>query len=62
MIHRDGSIIDANYSKSCGGICEAPEPVWGVTKPGQVVGVSSEGNNVPLHVCHFLFGCGVEYA
>ena len=35
MIHRNGSIIDANYSKSCGGICEAPEPVWGVAKPGQ---------------------------
>ncbi len=35
MIHRDGAIIDANYSKSCGGIVEAPEPVWGLPKPGQ---------------------------
>ena len=27
-------IVDANYSKSCGGIVEMPEQVWGVHKPG----------------------------
>jgi len=30
-----GRIIDANYSKSCGGIIEAPEHVWFTSKPGQ---------------------------
>ncbi len=35
LIHESGVIVDANYSKSCGGIVEAPEPVWGHKKPGQ---------------------------
>ncbi len=35
IFHSGGGIIDANYSKSCGGIIEAPEMVWGVSKPGQ---------------------------
>lgn len=35
VVDARGTIIDANYSKSCGGIIEAPEPVWGVSKPGQ---------------------------
>jgi stage II sporulation protein D len=35
IFHAGGGIIDANYSKSCGGIIEAPELVWGVHKPGQ---------------------------
>ena len=35
LLHAGGGIIDANYSKSCGGIIEAPEFVWGVNKPGQ---------------------------
>jgi stage II sporulation protein D len=30
-----GGILDANYSKSCGGIIEAPEFLWGNPKPGQ---------------------------
>jgi len=29
-----GAVVDANYSKSCGGIAEAPEAVWGSPKPG----------------------------
>lgn len=29
-----GRIIDANYSKSCGGIIESPEHVWGARKAG----------------------------
>jgi stage II sporulation protein D len=30
----DGAIVDANYAKSCGGITESPENVWGFRKPG----------------------------
>ena len=30
----DDVIVDANYSKSCGGIVEIPEHVWGIQKPG----------------------------
>lgn len=29
-----GCVVDANYSKCCGGISEAPEYVWGAPKPG----------------------------
>jgi len=35
MLHRNGTIIDANYSKSCGGVVEAPGSVWGRHKAGQ---------------------------
>ncbi len=35
LIHTTGGIVDANYAKSCGGITEAPEHVWGAPKPGQ---------------------------
>ncbi len=28
------AVVDANYSKCCGGIVEAPAHVWGVRKPG----------------------------
>jgi stage II sporulation protein D len=35
MRYRDGSLVDANYSKSCGGVVEAPEFVWGRPKNGQ---------------------------
>lgn len=34
IVHKSGGIIDANYSKSCGGVVEAPEHVWGISKPG----------------------------
>ena len=27
-------VLDANYAKSCGGISETPDAVWGVGKPG----------------------------
>jgi len=30
----DGNVLDANYAKSCGGVSETPEHVWGVAKPG----------------------------
>lgn len=30
----EGKVVDANYSKSCGGIVELPEHVWGIRKPG----------------------------
>lgn len=29
-----GGVVDANYSKCCGGVSEAPEYVWGAPKPG----------------------------
>ena len=35
LIHNSGSVVDANYSKCCGGIVESPENVWGCNKPGQ---------------------------
>jgi len=35
ILHSSGVIIDANYSKSCGGIIETPEYVWNVSKSGQ---------------------------
>lgn len=34
LVNTEGSVVDANYSKSCGGISETPESVWGVEKPG----------------------------
>jgi stage II sporulation protein D len=34
LLDRNGRLVDANYSKSCGGIMELPENVWGVRKPG----------------------------
>jgi stage II sporulation protein D len=30
----EGKVVDANYSKSCGGIVELPEHVWSARKPG----------------------------
>lgn len=41
ILAADGRIIDANYSKSCGGIMEAPEHVWFTSKPGQRAGVDA---------------------
>ena len=35
LLDGERRIIDANYSKSCGGIIESPEYVWNVSKPGQ---------------------------
>lgn len=35
LVHESGGIVDANYHKSCGGIVEAPEAVWGESKAGQ---------------------------
>lgn len=29
-----GVVLDANYAKSCGGISEEPQAVWGIDKPG----------------------------
>ena len=34
LIDVHGNVVDANYSKSCGGISEPPETVWGRPKPG----------------------------
>jgi SpoIID/LytB domain protein len=35
LIHKSGVIVDANYSKCCGGVTEDPADIWGVAKPGQ---------------------------
>ena len=35
LVHENGGVVDANYHKSCGGIVEAPEAVWGEPKAGQ---------------------------
>jgi len=34
LLAPDGAILDANYSKSCGGVTETPWAVWGLDKPG----------------------------
>ncbi|MFH0980463.1 MAG: SpoIID/LytB domain-containing protein [Planctomycetota bacterium] len=34
LVDADGHVVDANYSKSCGGIVEAPEHIWDRPKPG----------------------------
>lgn len=36
LLHSGGAVVDANYSKCCGGIVESPENVWGLAKPGLV--------------------------
>ena len=51
VFHASGGIIDANYSKSCGGIIEAPEHVWGVSKAGQRAGVDAPAGSA---VARFL--------
>lgn len=34
LIHPEGGVLDANYSKSCGGVSELARHVWGDDKPG----------------------------
>lgn len=34
LLDPTGSVLDANYAKSCGGISELPRHVWGHDKPG----------------------------
>jgi len=34
LLARDGTVVDANYSKCCGGVTEDPRFVWGRPKPG----------------------------
>lgn len=34
LVDPHDDVVDANYSKSCGGIAETPESVWGIHKPG----------------------------
>jgi SpoIID/LytB domain protein len=38
-------IVDANYSKSCGGIVEIPEHVWGIDKPGWATGGCAQASS-----------------
>lgn len=41
-------VVDANYSKSCGGVSERPEVVWNLTKPGLSAVVDAPANSA-LH-------------
>jgi len=41
VVDSAGHIIDANYSKNCGGIIEAPEHVWFTSKTGQRAAVDA---------------------
>ena len=34
LLDPQGEVVDANYSKGCGGVSETPEHVWGKAKPG----------------------------
>ncbi|MCP4592236.1 MAG: SpoIID/LytB domain-containing protein [bacterium] len=34
LLNTTGAVVDANYSKSCGGVSEQPEHVWDRPKPG----------------------------
>lgn len=34
LLAPNDQVLDANYSKSCGGISELPQHVWGIAKPG----------------------------
>jgi stage II sporulation protein D len=34
LMDPQNAVVDANYSKSCGGIAETPQSVWGCDKPG----------------------------
>lgn len=43
-----GTVVDANYSKSCGGIVETPEAVWGAAKPGLAALVDAPPSS-PMH-------------
>jgi SpoIID/LytB domain protein len=45
LVDSQRRIIDANYSKSCGGVIETPEHVWGVSKPGQRAAVDAPKNS-----------------
>lgn len=36
-----GGVVDANYSKSCGGVSELPEHVWGKAKAGVTMAVDA---------------------
>jgi len=41
LVDRRSRVIDANYSKSCGGIIETPQNVWSVPKSGQRAAVDA---------------------
>ena len=45
LVHASGAVVDANYSKCCGGIVEAPEHVWGFAKAGQASVVDGPGES-----------------
>ena len=45
IVDDTGEIIDANYSKSCGGIIEAPEYVWSVYKQGQRAAIDAPSDS-----------------
>ncbi len=46
LVADDGRVVDANYSKSCGGVVELPEHVWGVHKPGLAAVVDAPADSL----------------
>ncbi len=48
LLDADGRVVDANYSKCCGGISETPEHVWQVSKPGLSAIVDAPAED-PVH-------------
>ena len=48
----DGTVVDANYSKSCGGVVETPEAIWGSAKAGLTALVDAPPAVPPLGTCH----------
>jgi SpoIID/LytB domain protein len=45
LIDPNGKVLDANYAKSCGGISELAEHVWGEPKPGISAIVDAPGED-----------------
>lgn len=45
LLSPEGDVVDANYSKSCGGVVELPEHVWGIHKPGLATLVDAPGGS-----------------
>lgn len=45
MVSKNGTVVDANYSKSCGGILADPAVIWGGPKPAQHTGPDAPKNS-----------------
>jgi stage II sporulation protein D len=68
LLDAEGRLIDANYSKSCGGISESPENVWSVSKSGQRAAVDAPAGSEAFrffpvgqeHLDEYLTGAWLE--